>query len=67
MNNIITVIEIIKLRRFKSNNIQCWQLPGPVSLANSLFPGTIYFFILYTPDPTALSKNSQSRQKPSDL
>lgn len=67
MNNIITVIEIIKLRRFKSNNIQHWQLPWPISLAKSLFSGTIYLFILHTPAPTALPETSQSSQKPSDL
>lgn len=67
MNNIITVIEIIKLGRFKSNNIQRWQLPWPISLADNLFPGTIYLFILQTPAPTALPKTSPSSQKPSDL
>lgn len=29
-----------------------------------LFPGTIYLFILYTPDPAALPENSQGSQSP---
>lgn len=48
MNNIITVIEIMKLRRFKSNNIQCWQLPGPVSLAN-IFSLELFISLSCTP------------------
>lgn len=47
----ITVIEIIKLRRFKSSNIQCWPLPRTVGLASNLFPRTVYFFVtMYAQD-----------------
>lgn len=48
MNNIITVIEIIKQGRFKSNNVQCWQLPGPVSL-ETIFSLELFISLSCTP------------------
>ena len=56
----IAVIGIIKLRRYKSSNIQCWPLPGTVRLANNLFSRTVYFFVvMYTQEILHFLKTSR--------
>lgn len=63
----ITVIELIKLSRFKSRNIQCWPLPGTVGSASNLFPELFFLCYHVHPRQMAFSKNVWRRQKYNNL